>query len=169
MPDVPAPAIVAAQRLALVVVLAMLSAACTGPVPAGTDGAASADPPASASLAPGPSAAPVAQTDTEWGRIWDAVPAGFPRYPGATTADDATREAVSDASVVAGVDPAEVGAWFQGALETGTFSTESMSSLEDGSIVIDSVGDGGCRIQTRVAPLGEMVLITVLYGADCPA
>ncbi len=167
MPYVPAPALAAARRLALVAVLAMLPAACAGPVSTGTP-LASADPGASATSAPGPATAPPAQTDTEWGRIWDAVPAGFPRYPGSTTADDATREAVSDTAVIAGVDPAAVGAWFQGALETATFSTKSMTPLEDGSIVIDSVGDGDCRIQTRFAPLGEMVLITVLYGADCP-
>jgi hypothetical protein len=35
--------------------------------------------------------------------------------------------------------------------------------------VLDSVGDAGCRIQTRVAPLGTLILVTVLYGADCPA
>jgi hypothetical protein len=163
----PLTVIARACRLALTALLAVLVMACAGPVPTGTP-LTSADPGASATSAPGPATAPPAQTDTEWGRIWDAVPAGFPRYPGATTADDATREAVSDASLVAGVDPAEVGAWFQGALETATFSTESMSPLEDGSIVIDSIGDDGCRIQTRVAPLGDMVLITVLYGADCP-
>jgi hypothetical protein len=163
----PVTAIAGGGRLALTALLAVLVMACAGPVPTGTP-PTSAGPGASATSGPGPSGAPAAQTDTEWGRIWDAVPAGFPRYPGATTADAATREAVSDASVVAGVDPAEVGAWFQGALESATFSTESMSPLEDGSVVIDSVGDGDCRIQTRVAPLGEMVLITVLYGADCP-
>jgi hypothetical protein len=40
---------------------------------------------------------------------------------------------------------------------------------EDGSIVIDSVGEGDCRIQTTIAPLGDTTFITVLYGAACPA
>jgi hypothetical protein len=40
---------------------------------------------------------------------------------------------------------------------------------EDGSFVLESVGDGQCRVRTTVAPLGDMTFITVLYGSDCPA
>lgn len=55
-------------------------------------------------------------------------------------------------------------------METATYSTEGLSGpLEDGSYVLDSVGDGGCRIQTTIAPQGGLTLVTVLYGADCPA
>jgi hypothetical protein len=58
----------------------------------------------------------------------------------------------------------------QGALETATFTTEALSGpFEDGSLVLDSVGDAGCRIQTTIAPLGGMTFVTVLYGAACPA
>jgi hypothetical protein len=125
-----------------------------------------------ASSQPGPSsAAPaVGQTDTDWGRIWDAVPAGFPRYPGSTPADDAGPEPASARFAVAGGDPAAIATWMQDALETATFSTLGLNGpAEDGGYVIDSTGEGQCRVQTTIAPLGDITFITVLYGADCPA
>lgn len=131
-------------------------------------------PPASVTDTPGTSPDPagpvVGETDTGWGRIRDAVPAGFPRHPGATIADDATAEPVSAAYAVSGVGADEIAAWAQTAMEMATYSTEALSGpYEDGSYVLDSVGDGDCRIQTTIAPLGSLVLVTVRYGASCPA
>jgi hypothetical protein len=117
----------------------------------------------SASLAAG-------QTDTAWGRIWDTVPDGFPRFPGATPADDASGEPASARYAVPGGDPQAIATWMQGALETATFSTTGLNGpAEDGSFVIDSVGEDGCVLQTTIAPLGDTTFITVLYGAACPA
>ena len=110
----------------------------------------------------------VSQTDTAWGRIWDALPAGFPRYPGAAPADDASAAPSSGRYAVAGGNPEEIAAWLQAAMEAAMFSTDVSGPLEDGSFALDSVGDGGCRIQTTIAPLGGMTFVTVLYGADCP-
>lgn len=128
-------------------------------------------PPTASPAGPGPTEGPAAgQTETEWGTIWDAVPEGFPRYPGGVDAADATSEPVSAVYAIENADPAEVADWMQTSLELATYSTEVLSGpLEDGSHVLDSVGDAGCRIQTRVAPLGTLILVTVLYGADCPA
>ncbi len=126
---------------------------------------ASIDPTAQASAAP-----QAGQTDTEWGRIWDDVSAGFPTFPGSTVTVDVSAEPASARYVVADGDPQEIASWLQAALETSTFSTEALSGpLEDGGFVVDSVGDQGCRIETRVAPLGGMTLVTVRYGAACPA
>lgn len=111
----------------------------------------------------------ISQTDTAWGRIWDALPPGFPRYPGAAPADDASAAPSSGRYAVAGGDPEEIAAWLQAAMETATFSTDVSGPLEDGSFALDSVGDSGCRIQTTIAPLGGMTFVTVLYGADCPS
>ena len=131
----------------------------------GTPAASPSEEPGSAS----PGALETAQTDTDWGRIWDAVPAGFPRFPGAVPADDATGEPASARFSVEGGDPLAIAQWMQDALETATFSTEALNGPgEDGGYVIDSAGDGACRIQTRIAPLGDMTFVTVLYGADCP-
>jgi hypothetical protein len=150
------------------------SAATSQPASPGASGEAAAP---SASLTEQPSDAgstsaassTVSQTDTAWGRIWDALPPGFPRYPGAAPADDASAAPSSGRYAVAGGDPEEIAAWLQAAMETATFSTDVSGPLEDGSFALDSVGDSGCRIQTTIAPLGGMTFVTVLYGADCPS
>jgi hypothetical protein len=115
------------------------------------------------------SSSTVSQTDTAWGRIWDAVPAGFPRFPGSAPADDVSAAPSSARYAVNGSDPSVIAAWLQAGMETATFSTQDLSGpLEDGSLTLDSVGDAGCRIQTTIAPLGGLTFVTVLYGADCP-
>ena len=57
----------------------------------------------------------------------------------------------------------------QASLEGAGFSTLALSGpLEDGSMVIDSAGDGRCRLQTTLRPAGDTTLMTVLVGAECP-
>ena len=113
---------------------------------------------------------PVTQTDTAWGRIWDALPEGFPVYPGAVESEEAGGgEPVSATFSVAEASADEIATALQSQLELATYSTEALSGpLEDGGFVIDSVGDAGCRIETTVTPAGGLTLITVRYGADCP-
>jgi hypothetical protein len=130
-------------------------------------------PPASLQGEPSPDPEPgasgsITQTDTEWGRIWDALPAGFPRYPGAAPADDAAMAPASARYQVSGSDPETIAAWLKAGMETARFRTDLSGPLEDGSLSLDSVGDAGCRIQTTIAPLGGMTFVTVLYGSDCP-
>lgn len=97
------------------------------------------------------------------------MPAGFPLFPGATPADDATGEPASARFAVEGGDPLAIAEWMQDALETATFSTEALNGPgEDGGYVIESVGEGSCRIQTTIVPLGDTTFVSVLYGADCP-
>jgi hypothetical protein len=110
----------------------------------------------------------ITQTDTEWGRIWDALPAGFPRYPGAAPADDAAAAPASARYEVSGSDPKAIAAWLQAGMEAARFRTDVSGPLEDGTMTLDSLGDAGCRIQTTIAPLGGMTFVTVLYGSDCP-
>ena len=171
------------RSLLVVPLLALALAACDpgggSPSPAATT--AEVSPEATADVEPStdPSESPepspterpeIGQTDTEWGRIWDALPDDFPRYPGGTTADDATSEPVSAAYALAEGTAAQIADWMQTSLELATYSTEGLSGpLEDESYVLDSVGDGDCRIQTRIAPQGGLILITVRYGAACPA
>ena len=130
--------------------------------------ASSAEPSASRSTQASPSGA-AGQSDSEWGRIWDAVPAGFPRFPGSSIADATGPEPVSARFAVPDGDAQAIATWMQDALETATFSTEGMNGpFEDGGYVIDSVGEGECRMQTRIAPEGGTTFIEILYGAGCP-
>lgn len=164
-------------RLLLFAPLVMALAAC-GPSGAASPSAESDAPEASVPSAsisaeapaePSGSAPETGQTDTAWGRIWDTVPAGFPVVPGAAPADDAGGEPASARFAVAGGDPLAIAEWMQDALETATFSTEALNGPgEDGGYVIDSTGEGGCRIQTSIVPLGDTTFVSVLYGADCP-
>jgi hypothetical protein len=115
-----------------------------------------------------PSPSLPSQTETAWGRIWDAVPDTFPLPPGATPTEP--NEPVSAAfDVPAAADEVAIG--MQGVLELGSYSTESMSGPdESGAYVIDSVGPDSldCRVQSTVAPLGGLTRLTIRYGAACP-
>ena len=110
---------------------------------------------------------PVTHSDTAWGRIWDALPASFPVYPGAVESELDAR--VSAAFTAGDANPDEIVTWMQQQLELATYSTEALSGpLEDGGFVIDSVGDAGCRVETTVTPAGGLTLIAVRFGAECP-
>ena len=161
------------RRLTALLPILLMLAACGS----GTSGSAAAtgpsgDPAVSVPAEPSDSvpsgSGAITQTDTPWGRIWDGVPAGFPRFPASTPATDASAAPSSARFAVQGRDPEEIAAWLQSALETARFSTDVSGPLEDGSITIDMVGDGQCRGQTTINPLGDMTFITVLYGASCP-
>ncbi|HYH94053.1 MAG TPA: hypothetical protein VD763_12905 [Candidatus Saccharimonadales bacterium] len=165
------------RRLLSLLALALIAVAC-GPgggtsAPTGTNiptaaPVASATPVA-ASDGPASAAPSTGQTDTDWGRIWDAVPPGFPTYPGSTPAEDAGIDGVSAVWALEGGDPAEIASWFQAALEGATYSTDALSGpLEDESFLLESVGAGDCRIAVQVTPTGGLTLVTVKYGAACP-
>jgi len=115
------------------------------------------------------SGAPAGVTQTDWGQIRDALPPGFPLYPGSTP----TQTGGGAASAVLEVpgDVTAVTTWLQGALEGAGFSTLSLSGpFEDGAMEIESVGPTTqCRVRTTIAPLGGSTVVTVLYGAVCPA
>ncbi len=120
--------------------------------------------------APAESLAADTQTDTTWGRIWDGVPAGFPIFPGSTIAGDTSPEPVSATYSIANDDTAVIATWMQAALENASFRTEALSGpLEDGSFVLEMVGQGDCRVQVIVVPMGGLTFVTVRYGAACPA
>ncbi|HEY5628622.1 MAG TPA: hypothetical protein VIR16_03850 [Candidatus Limnocylindrales bacterium] len=173
-----------ARPMALLV-LALAFAACTGSAastPAASvaaaatrTAAASTAPrsaaPAARSQAPapsGPHATPVGTTQTSWGRILDAVPAGFPVFPSATVADAPPDGAVSGAWV-SKASVSEVAGWYRDALRAANFAKVDLgSALEDGSRVIDAQGDlPECKAQVTVKPQGGSTMISVLFGAGC--
>ena len=156
------------SRLALFT-LALAVAGC-GPSATSAPSASPTEAPSASSPESAVPSAAAGQSDSEWGRIWDALPAGFPRFPGSSIADPTGPEPVSARFGVTDGDPGLIATWMQDALETATFSTEGMNGpFEDGGYVIDSVGEGECRMQTRIVPEGGTTFIEILYGAGCPA
>ena len=129
---------------------------------------ATAGAPTSAPASAAASASLPGQTTTAWGRIWDGLPAAFPRYPGSSPATVSRGPASAELTVAA--DAAAVLAGLRTRLETAGYSTVTLSGLmEDGSRVLDSASStSGCRVQTTVGPLGGLTYISVLFGAACP-
>lgn len=174
--------VLSAATLALLLLGACDAGPSVAPTP-GASGPAASEPTATATEPAAPSAGvsagpatpqasdpAVGQTETEFGTIWDGVPEGFPRFRGGRDADDAGADPASDVYVVPGGDAGLITEWLQSAMEDATYSTEALSGpFEDGGYELVSVGSDGCRIRTTVAPQGEMILVTVLYGAACPA
>jgi len=126
--------------------------------------------PTSAEAPSGAVGSPLAgQTDTDWGRIWDKLPSGFPTYPGATTSDEAASGPASATMVVGGTDAKKVASWMNEQLGSHGYAVDgSQAPLEDGSYVLVATGTAGCRAQITVAPLGGLTAITILYDAACP-
>jgi len=108
------------------------------------------------------------QTDTEWGRIWDALPPSFP-LPGGSVPTETGVGPVSGTFAVGG--SAEQAAEFvMVGLVRGRYTIEARSNpAEDGSVVIDAVGAApGCRVQVRLTPLSGTTHMVVMFGAGCP-
>ena len=131
--------------------------------PAATD-VAVASPDASAG------AGQVDQTDTDWGRIWDSLPKGFPRYAGSVGREEAATRPASATLAVQGADPRAVATFYQGALSSDQYTTDGLSGpLEDGGYVLDMTGPAsGCKVQVTATPTGGLISVTILYGAACP-
>ena len=158
---------------ALVIALAACQPATGSLAPAASTAATASSVAPSSELKPSvqESSPPLAgQTDTDWGRIWDSLPAAFPRYPGSTSAEAAATGPASAVLAVQGVEAKTIADWTRSELEQATYSTEALSGpLEDGSFVLDSTGSApGCRVQVSIAPLGGLATVTVRYGAGCP-
>jgi hypothetical protein len=162
------------RRMSLAAVVTIVLAACqptTGSLaPAIPTASTAASGAASPSLEA--STPPLAgQTDTDWGRIWDSLPAGFPKYPGSAPAEAAVAGPASAVLAIQGAQARTIADWMRSKLEQATYRTEALSGpLEDGSFVLDLGGSSpGCRVQVSIAPLGSLTTVTVRYGASCPA
>ena len=166
------------RRFTLLALLALVVAGCgaTGPTPSsGTPGATAE---ASPALTPVPGGttqpsgpvepAPPTQTDTEWGRSWDALPPSFPVPPEAIPAE--AFEGPASAAFAIGASGEQTADQLVSGLVSAGYSIEGRSQpLEDGSIVIDAIGaDPACRVQVRVTPLSGTTRIVVMFGAGCP-
>lgn len=151
------------MRTLIVVVASLFLVA--GVVGCGTDAAT-----VSPTAAPTSSLVPplTGQTETDWGRIWDDLPAGFPTYPGATPSGEAADGPASGTLVVDGSEAKVVATWMAGQLTNDGFDAQSSGPTEDGGYVVDAEGDADCAIHVDLKPLGTITTITILYGASCP-
>ena len=168
------------RRLAGSLLIAVLVVAACGPsggstapgssARTGAPSAPAATDVAAASAVPSGGANQAAQTDTDWGRIWDSLPAGFPRFPGSAPGDEAATGPASATFVVQGADARAAATFYQGALTGTGYTTDGLSGpLEDGGYVLDMSGPtGGCKLQVTAAPTGGLITLTILYGAACP-
>ena len=126
------------------------------PVPTTSAGAPKSSPPASA----------VGQTTTDWGRIWDELPASFPTYPGAEPTESV--EGPASASLVLPAGSSDAADWYANALRVLGYRVDESSPLEDGSSTIDATGrPPDCHVRITVTPRGTVLFATILYGASC--
>jgi hypothetical protein len=167
------------KRAGVAVAVALLSllglAACTS---TGASVAPSVSTPVAVSAAPSSSAAAASsgggsatsQTDTDWGRIWDTLPASFPTITGSTRSDEASAGPASAIFTVDGDAAKTVATTLQARLEAGGYTTVALGGpLEDGTFTLDMTGPPtGCMLQIRATPTGGSTTITILYGATCP-
>jgi hypothetical protein len=163
----------AATAVALALIAVTLAACATdldmpSPPPSGSPAAT----PTAIPSAPDPTPVPTApsQTDTEWGRIWDALPDGFPGYPGWTPTETGGGPA-SGVFDVGTEDPEAVIHHLEQGLDAAGMSTDSLDGpREDGSWQLEAVSafDPACRIQVTATPMGASTIVEVMYGAACP-
>ena len=178
IPPIPKRSLAAAVLLGAVALAGCGTSSSSGPVSspanaaAGTPAGSPSGAAPSAALTPVPTTAgsgsgqQPTQTDTEWGRIWDAIPRSFPRYPGSSES-----AGIGPASATFDV-PADVPtatSWMASGLEAVGFRTTVSGPGEDGSMTLDSVGPApGCMARTTIAKTGGTTTMTILFGASCP-
>lgn len=164
----------AIPALTALTALAVLAACSPGPTgtPAGS-GASTPPSTTSSTTTPAtasPGATPPGQTETAWGRIWDAVPPSFPAIPGAQPAEAGAEPVSAAFDLPAGAGGvADVARTYVDALGEEGWSVTVDGPLEDGSLVVDAARAGTlCQVRVQAIPLGGIVRLTVLYGASCP-
>lgn len=156
--------------LLLAFLTGLIAAACNATptnTPNGSSSAGPTDVPGT-SAEPGGSAGEPSQTDTDWGRIWDALPPTFPTPPDSMPSEPIGR-GPSSGDLSVGAAPAEVAEFYDRALGEGGYVSSVQGPLEDGSFVVDATGvAAGCQVQVTVTPLSGVTHVTILFGAACP-
>jgi hypothetical protein len=141
----------------------------TGPDLTPVPGGASAAPTPFASIKVGPDRPDI--TDVEgFGAIRDRLPASFPRLDGQEPADGADVEGATSGSFAVNQTADGAAAAMATRLQRAGWSVEVGSPLEDGTVVLEADGPAaGCRTEVRFTPKTGSVVMSVLYGASCPA
>jgi hypothetical protein len=159
--------------IGLIAMLTIALAACSS---AGSPASPSPSSPSAIAATPTTSAAATnagsatSQSDTDWGRIWDSLPPGFPSIPGSTPSEEAANGPASATFTVNGSSAKAIATALQTQLAAGGYTTVALGGpLEDGTYTLDMTGQpAGCMVQVRTGPLGGVTTVTILYGATCP-
>ena len=162
------------RTLGLAFIVPILVAGCSFSAPASpTEHSASGPsltpvPGGPTAVSPPSSSALPTQTDTEWGRIWDALPPSFPVPAGSVPTQ--TGEGPVSATFAVGASAEQAAEFVIAGLVRGRYTIEGRSNpSEDGSVVIDAVGAApDCRVQVRLTPLSGTTHMVVMFGAGCP-
>lgn len=162
----------------LAIALALLGAACNPTatsLPSRSATTTSTAPEPSLTAVPGgpsiqagsPSPDVPTTTETDFGRIWDALPPSFPILPGQQPADPGAGP--TSASFVVNGTADDAARAMAAALTNLGWTADVTSALEDGTVVLEAGGvREGCATEVRFTPMSGTVLMSVLYGAECP-
>jgi hypothetical protein len=120
-----------------------------------------------ASQAVRPSIAPPTTTDTEFGKIYDALPPSFPKLLGQEPAE--TGAGPTSGSFAANMSVGDARRIIEVSLIAQGWTVEVGSPLEDGTVVLEATAaNAGCKTEVRFTPRSGTVIMSVLYGASCP-
>lgn len=162
----------------LAITLALVAAACSPTATISPRPSAAASPSApepSLTAVPGGPSNPVAgaslqlptTTETDFGRIWDALPPSFPIPPDSIRTD--SPGGPSSGSFALGMPVDDAARTMAAALTNQGWTADVASPLEDGTVVLAAAGAReGCAAEVRFTPLSGTVSMSVLYGAECP-
>ncbi len=155
------------------IVLAVSAIACGSTAPASARPSAPARStapvltPVPGQASPTPAATLPTTTDTEFGTIWDALPSSFPKLPGQQPAE--TGAGPTSGSFAVNGDAATASQAMAAALRAQGWTVDVGSALEDGSVVLEAAeGSEGCAAEVRFTPMSGTVVMSVLYGSECP-
>ena len=107
------------------------------------------------------------QSETEWGPIWDAVPANFPLVEGAEPAEAPSAASAAYTIERSVLTPRAIADFYQAGFAAKSLGGRVDGPLEDGSVTSWGSNGYGCDVLVTILPRGDESLVTVLYGADC--
>ena len=106
-------------------------------------------------------------TNTEFGKIFDALPPSFPKLPGERPAD--TGAGPTSGSFAANMSVTDARKIIEVSLIAQGWTVAVGSPLEDGTVVLEATGaKPACKTEVRLTPASVTVTMSVLYGASCP-
>jgi hypothetical protein len=102
-----------------------------------------------------------------FGKIFDRVPASFPRLPDQTESEIGS---AASGMFVSNLDPQTASRTIREGLTAQGWSVDVSTPLEDGTVVLVATGpQPACKAEVRFTPASGSILISVLYGASCPS